>query len=786
MFTGPQGACECALISMFRNPAVGRVPADVEPELVKSRFEALSRLIPLMYFILLVNASVLAFTFRLKAPLHLTLYPSTFFAIVFLVRMLAWWKRRGADATDAFAQQQLRITDALAAILAMGLVTWGFALFPYGDAHDRGHVAFFLAFTMISSMFCLTHAWPAPLLIALCAGGPFVAFFATSGTPVFVAIAIDVVLVTLAAIVIIRIQSRDFARMVAARAEAGRRESEQARLLRMIEDLPIAVMTVELATFRINYANPAAVRLIERIEHLLPVRARDLVGSCIDIFHKQPEHQRHMLGDPQRLPHTARVRVGDQIVELNVSAVRGSAGEYLGPMLTLRLVTAEVESERRVLHLAHHDTLTGLLNRYTFRERLQETLKVTQSQAAILVIDLDGFKTVNDTQGHHTGDALLAQVAARLQARCVGTALAVARLGGDEFAVLMPTQGSAMAEALAHGLLQSLCAPYELEQDRHVRIGASIGIALAPQHGSDSETLLSRADIALYAAKASGRATVRTFSEEMLSRIRQRVSLETRLRKALEARRDLFVFYQPIVDLASGRVTAREALVRWFDPLSGWISPADFVPVAEESNLIDLLGAFVLERACREAASWTDGARVAVNVSSAQLGKGTLRAAVLKALGDAALPASRLEVEITETALLLNGQLALGELLELRELGVRVALDDFGTGYSSLSHLRTFTFDKIKIDGSFVREALVRTECAAVVRAVAELGKRLGVTTVAEGVETQDHLDHARAEGCVEAQGYFLGRPTPSPGDAEALEMLSVRQSPQATVATAL
>lgn len=353
----------------------------------------------------------------------------------------------------------------------------------------------------------------------------------------------------------------------------------------------------------------------------------------------------------------------------------------------------------------------------------------------------------------------------------------VARLGGDEFAVALPGKDPRAAEALAHSIRQALCGIYTLPGERQVRIGASVGMALAPQHGADSETLLSSADIALYAAKAAGRATVRTFSDQMLTRINQRVGLETRLRSALDREERLFVFYQPIFDVVTREVTAREALVRWYEPPTGWISPAEFIPVAEESELIDRLGRFVLERACLECASWPGGEMVAVNVSAAQLGKGTLVATVEAALRQARLPAGRLELEVTETALLQNGAEALGELQQLREAGVRVALDDFGTWYSSLSHLRSFCFDKIKIDGTFVRDALVRPECAAVVRAVAELGKRLGVMTVAEGVETQEHLDLAKAEGCVEAQGYFLGRPAPAPRDGKAIDALAIPSS---------
>lgn len=742
------------------------------PEVRIAQMQAHARLVAPMYFILLCNACVLAYTFRAKAPAWLTLHPAAVFALFCGWRIVAWRQLRGQPPSDAVARSRHAATCVLAAVLAAALSAWGILLFPYGDAFDQGHVAFFLAFTMVSAMLCLVHAPPAPLCVAVCAGVPFVVFFGHTGTPVFLAEAFDVILVTVAAVLIIHIQGRNYARLVAARAEAGRRQQEQERLLRMIEDLPFAVMTVDPATLCIDYVNAAGHALVEKIEHLLPVRADALLGTCIDVFHRHPEHQRRMLADPSRLPHTARLTLGDEILEFKVSAITDSAGGYLGPMLAFALVTQQVQAERRILHLAHHDALTGLVNRHALREQLHTRLSGRGEALTLLTVDLDGFKTVNDTLGHRSGDALLAAVAARLQSRVGGRAATIARLGGDEFTVLMPGDDAAQAQALAGSLLQALHAPFVLPDERQVRIGASIGIAAAPRDGRDGETLLSRADIALYAAKSAGRGSVRCFTAEMLASIQERVDLEARLRAALEARRGLFVFYQPIQDLATGRVTAREALVRWHEPGRGWISPAAFVPVAEQTELIDRLAEFVLDAACREAAGWTDGARVAVNVSAVQLGKGTLLPVVRQALERAALRPERLEIELTETALLRHGAETLAELQALRALGVRLALDDFGTGCSSLAHLRAFAFDKIKIDGSFVREAVVRQDCAAVVRAVAEIGRRLGITTVAEGVETQAHLDCVREEGCSEVQGYFLGRPAPAACDEPAVRSL--------------
>ncbi|WP_253200986.1 putative bifunctional diguanylate cyclase/phosphodiesterase [Sphingomonas quercus] len=443
-------------------------------------------------------------------------------------------------------------------------------------------------------------------------------------------------------------------------------------------------------------------------------------------------------------------------------------------MLTLAIVTKEVEAERHIWHLARYDALTQLANRSTFHEALRRHLEA-RLPAALLFIDLDGFKLVNDTRGHRAGDRLLVQVADRLRSICEAPGASLARLGGDEFAVLIPHSEDADARALAVRVIGLLSEPYDLDPGQ-VRIGASVGIALAPEQGETGELLLARADIALYAAKSAGKGVALVFAPEMEARIQERVLLEGQLREALQDRQGLSVFYQPIVSIKTGQVTAREALVRWYHPVRGWIPPSEFVPVAEQSGLIDALGEFVLTTACRDAALWEDGARVAVNVSAAQLGRDLVAQHILSALVNSRLAPDRLEVEVTETALLDEGRDVIGDLRRIRALGVRVALDDFGTGFSSLAHLRLFPFDKIKIDGSFVKEATSRPDCAAIVRAVADLGRRLGVTTVAEGVETRAQYACVREEGCTEVQGYLIGRPAPN-GEEDELEMVDSCQA---------
>lgn len=560
----------------------------------------------------------------------------------------------------------------------------------------------------------------------------------------------------------------------------GRSEREHKRLLHMIDDMPVAVMTVEPDTLCINYANATSRTLIRSIEHLLPVKAEDLIGTCIDIFHRHPEHQRHILASPSNLPHNARISLGSEILDLKISAINDNNGRYLGPMLTWALVTKEVEAENRILHLARYDSLTGLANRNTFHGLLDTRLHSASAELSVLFIDLDKFKLVNDTHGHRAGDTLLRETARRLQTLCDDHSknecrVSICRLGGDEFVIMSESNDPAFNETLADTVIRSVEKPYRLGIDLNVRVSASVGIALCPQHGTDSGTLLSRADIALYAAKDAGKNAFRLFAESMEQDLQDRLRLEDELRKALITGENLFVFYQPIVNTRTDSITAREALIRWYSHELGWVSPTVFIPVAEQSGLIERLSQFVLHRACRDAMRWPDGARVAVNISAAQLGLGTLGDMIATTLESSGLPATRLEIEVTEAALVDDESRVMEELYQLRATGVHIALDDFGTGYSSLSHIHRFPFDKIKIDGSFVRDSTTRPDYAAMVRTIADIGHRLGVTTVAEGVETQAHLETIRAEGCQEMQGYVYARPAPEPHDRDTVDRLNAQ-----------
>ena len=509
--------------------------------------------------------------------------------------------------------------------------------------------------------------------------------------------------------------------------------------------------------------------------------------SAEELFQREP-HEFFSGEDRQRIRETVEglFEDGAAVIEAdfqlkNKSLIpyrfSGVRFEYDGRQGFVGVGTDIAESRRaadRVRHLATHDSLTGLANRNAFYERLSDGLAPGPGGSiGLLFVDLDGFKLVNDTRGHRIGDILLRQVADRLAGICNGEDTFLCRLGGDEFAILHSGSDPHASVLLASAIVEQLSDPYEIDRQQHVRIGASVGIAFTPEHGQEGELLLSRADMALYNAKAAGRGQVRVFRPDMESAMQERVLLESLLRRALDSGEGLFVFYQPVIDIETREITAREALIRWFEPSRGWISPGEFVPIAEQSDLIEKICHFVIHQACSDAARWEDRARVAVNVSAGQLGKGTLSSMALSALAASGLKPDRLEVELTETALVENEQQTITDLRQLRAMGVRVALDDFGTGFSSLAHLRAFAFDKIKIDGSFVKDAIDRPDCAAVVRAIADLGQSLGVLTVAEGVETTAHLECVTALGCREVQGFLFGGAVPDARDRETVARLN-------------
>jgi diguanylate cyclase (GGDEF)-like protein len=453
---------------------------------------------------------------------------------------------------------------------------------------------------------------------------------------------------------------------------------------------------------------------------------------------------------------TVLIARGDGAIDIAHLARRDELGAIVESLQSFK------DNVARIAFMAHHDALTGLPNRSLFNMQLHNALtQLGRGRTfSLLCLDLDRFKTVNDTLGHPVGDALLCQVAVRI-GDCVREGDTVARLGGDEFSVVaLDTAKREDAALIAGRIIRTLNESFTIQGHR-LNIGCSVGIAMAPLDGSDAEKLLKNADTALYRAKTEGRNMHRFFESGMDQQLQWRQELEIDMRRAMTAG-EFELHYQPLIEVASMRVSGFEALLRWQHTQRGSIPPVDFIPVAEETGLITELGELALQLACHEATGWPEDVKVAVNLSSVQFLDLRLLPLVFEALEHSGLAPDRLELEITESILLQRTEQTMDVLKSLRARGVRIAMDDFGTGYSSLSYLSSFPFDKIKIDQSFVRDLANNESSVAIIRAVTGLGKSLGITTVAEGVETREQFERLVIEGCTQVQGYYFGRPLPA------------------------
>ncbi|HAQ79182.1 EAL domain-containing protein [Bradyrhizobium viridifuturi] len=565
--------------------------------------------------------------------------------------------------------------------------------------------------------------------------------------------------------------------IVGLRVDITELKQREASFRLLFDGNPVPMILCALDGERILAVNDAA------IAHYGYVRAEfeKMTIKSLQAFDAELPWAAGRSSDEQAARTWKHVRADGTLIDLAIYSRQLMHGDQPAMLLALMDITERKRAEARLAFMAQHDSLTGLPNRNLLRQQMDEMLQHTRrstDKVAVLMLGLDNFKAVNETLGHGIGDKLLRAVAKRLRST-LREEDALARLNSDEFTIV---QGGVMrpedAVLLARRILDAISEPYLLE-GHSVVIGASIGIAMSPGDGEDSEKLLKSADMALSRAKSDFRGTFSFFEAEMDARAQSRRKIEIDLRDAIQ-NEGLQPYYQPLVDLSSGRITGLEALVRWPHPERGMISPGEFIPVAEETGLINPLGSLMLHRACMDAAQWPDDVRVAVNLSPLQFRTGNLLALVTDALRQSGLPARRLELEITETLLLEKSSQVLATLHALRALGVRMSMDDFGTGYSSLSYLRSFPFDKIKIDQSFVRDLGANPDAQAIVRSIVSLGVGLGVTITAEGVETEAELSCLRAEGCHEGQGFLFSRARPN---AEVISLLKAQRVATALVA---
>jgi diguanylate cyclase (GGDEF)-like protein/PAS domain S-box-containing protein len=557
------------------------------------------------------------------------------------------------------------------------------------------------------------------------------------------------------------------------------RDRDREFLKQIIDNVPITIAVKDAHSRRYILINDAGV------EHFGVPRDQIIGKTAREIFIKETadvisQHDDELMqSDGYKFfeEYSLHTRTqGRRYVTSKKLIIRDGMGQPQYMLGVIEDVTERKRSEERIAHLAHYDALTDLPNRLFFREQLEQALKRVRrgEQLAVLYFDLDKFKGVNDTLGHQGGDELLKAVAERLRG-CLRETDIVARLGGDEFAIVQ-TAVERLSDVtdLVKRIHDAIRAPCEV-LGHQLSSDASIGIAMAPNDGTEPDQLLKNADLAMYGAKADGRGTYRFFEAEMDARVKTRRSLEFDLRQAVMCG-EFELHYQPVVNIRDNNIVACEALLRWNHPTRGMVSPAAFIPVAEETGVINPLGEWVLRTACAEAARWPGEFTVTVNVSPVQFKSENLVQTVVSALASSGLPAKRLELEITESVLLGDDEKTLLVLHQLKDLGVRIAMDDFGTGYSSLNYLRRFPFDKIKIDRSFIKDVAERDGSWSIVQAVVSIAKSRNIVTTAEGVETQEQLDLLRVLGCTEMQGYLFSRPKPA---AEIMDLLMPRHAKQ-------
>jgi len=748
------------------------VPVDepVAAEFRARQLHAVLRLAPLTMLANALNAALIGAAFWNVADRALLVGWGLAVAGVVARGMRLWWRLRNRTARRKASQRALRRAVLHAGVLA-GL--WGLVpllLLPGADGAHQLLVA-----TITTGMMCAGGFVLATVPVA---GTVYVLILGTSSAVALVRAdfplvwPVGMLLLVYAGIVIasVWLTARLFGARLAAETDARQQSEVIGLLLRDFEENTSDVLWEIDAEGRLCRVSPRLAALIgASVDELRATPVFDLLQRLAPVDESGAGAleaiRRHLQeGTPFRdLPLATLLRGTTRWWSLTAKPLIDADGRRVGWRGVAHDITEAQHANHQLTWLAHFDPLTGLANRHQFRVQLAALLAPAAGPpkpCAVLCLDLDHFKQINDTLGHAIGDGLLREVAKRLL-DATRSSDTVARVGGDEFAIILRDVSAASeAEQLTQRLLEGLRAPCEV-RGSHVAARASIGIAVAPRDGSDIDALLNHADLALYAAKSAGRGGFRLFAPQMAALTRRRLLIEQALRGALE-RGELSIVYQPQVDLAAWNVTGFEALLRWRHAELGEVSPGEFVAVAEEAGLIQAIGAWVLEEACREAAGWPQPLLVSVNVSPVQirsLDLCSLAASVLRASG---LAANRLELEITESVFMNEGDATMSALRSLREAGMRIALDDFGTGYSSLAYLRRFPFDTLKIDRNFVSELLLRRDMRAIVKMIVGLAQTLDMKIVAEGVDEPAQASVLSRYGCSTVQGYLIAEPMPA------------------------
>ncbi len=666
-----------------------------------------------------------------------------------------------AKSSRGMSRWSFHVQCVMAASVATTWATVPCVLMPLASA-DQQQMLVAIACALVAASVLLAPVLPAALLFAaIGTAGPVFASLSAHRSTALAQCVLDLVYLAVASGVVVQ-QGRDFSRRVQNELTVLEQGDIIKMLLHDFEEDATDWMWETDSTLRLQ-------RIPDRLASALGLDPNVLQGASLRGWVGRSARETGSdVGDAVALLSALTDRTPFRDLQVQVLAgteprwfsfsgrpVFASNGEFLGFRGVGSDVTAIRESDERIAYLARHDSLTGLPNRTQFREALARAC-ARSAPLTLLLLDLDGFKSVNDTLGHPVGDALLVAVADRLRS-CLAEGDLAARLGGDEFAIMHASDQAASAERLARRLIDSVSKPYRLGAVP-ANIGLSIGLVSPRDAGLDPEQLLKGADLALYRSKADGRGTWHAFTPAMAARAQERQAMQADLKRAI-AGDELILDFQPIVDMSSGQVTGAEALVRWLHPTRGRIAPGDFIPIAEESGLILPLGEWVLRRACGEAATWQSDARVAVNLSPVQFRDPALLALIDRILVETGLSPHRLELEITESVFLDAVDATVACLNALRARGIHIALDDFGTGYSSLSYLRSFPFDKVKIDKSFIRDLGGNDDAVAIVGAIIGMAGSLGMRTTGEGVETTQQADILQRSGCSQVQGYLFGRP---------------------------